>query len=48
MSMKAGERAPSPCPLLFYYIHGVACDVFVDPFKVPTFVCTHTHEALSF
>jgi len=22
----------------FYYIHGVACDVFVDPFKVPTFV----------
>jgi len=36
--MKAEERAPSPCPLLFYYIRGVACDVFVDPFKVPTFV----------
>ena len=22
----------------FYQIHGVACDVFVDPFMVPTFV----------
>jgi hypothetical protein len=22
----------------FYYIHGVACDVFVDHFMVPTFV----------
>ena len=22
----------------FYYIHSVVCDVFVDPFMVPTFV----------
>jgi hypothetical protein len=26
------------CSGPFYYIHGVACDVFVDPFKVPTYV----------
>jgi hypothetical protein len=36
--MKTRERVPSPSSPIFYYIHGVECDVIVDPFKVTTFV----------
>jgi hypothetical protein len=38
LNKKQEEGPPALCSWPFYYIHGVACDVFVDPFKVTTFV----------
>jgi hypothetical protein len=39
---EAGPPALRSWP--FFYTHGVACDVFVESFKVPTFVRQRTHH----